>query len=62
MLTLPLQLTEKIMKCDLELKPLALLHLIGGRIDGCGQEQEMERVLVFANSRDSTHRYKVVLF
>jgi len=56
MLTLPPQLTERLVRCNLELKPLALLHLIGGRIEGCGQEREMERVLVFTNSRDSTHR------
>ncbi len=56
MFTLPTQLVEKLVRCDLEHKPLALLHLVSGRLNGCGQEQEMDRVLVFTNSRDSTHR------
>ena len=60
MFTLPSQLVEKMVRCDLEHKPLALLHLISGRVSGCCKE-EMERVLVFTNSKDSTHRYEVKL-
>ena len=50
--TLPTQLMEKLVRCDIQHKPLALLHLLTCD-KGCG---EMARVLCFTNSRDSTHR------
>lgn len=53
---LPEQLVEKRVRCALKNKPLALVHLIRG----CGKEdgeEEMRKVLCFANSKDSTHRY-----
>ena len=51
---LPEQLVEKRVRCRLEHKPLALLHLVRGR--GKEGEEEMRKVLCFTNSKESTHR------
>ncbi len=53
---LPEQLVEKRVRCDLQHKPLALLHLVKGCGEGWSKD-DMKKVLCFTNSKDSTHRY-----
>ena len=50
--TLPKQLGQCTMKCSLEYKPLALLHLLTSE----KMSKDMTRVLCFTNSKESTHR------
>ena len=52
---LPEQLVEKRVRCDLEHKPLALVHLVKGCGEGWSQG-DTEKVLCFTNSKESTHR------
>ncbi len=51
----PEHLVERRIRCKLKHKPLVLLDLIRGCGHGRGTD-EMQKVLCFINSKDSTHR------
>ena len=51
--TLPGKLSQCIVKCSLEYKPLVLLHLLTSE----ERRADMNRVLCFTSSKESTHRY-----
>ena len=55
--TLPRQLAQCTVKCSLEHKPLVLLHLLTLE----ERRADMNRVLCFTNSKESTHRYGCVV-
>ena len=50
--TLPRELVQCTVRCSLEHKPLALLHLLTSE----ERSEDMKRVLCFTNSKESTHR------